>query len=155
MDLAHALVPRQESDKEAIYLLNRRCYRDVVERQFGLWDEDFQRAHFDRKWRESAYQKIIVRGEMAGVLVVEDHADHIFLAEIQIDPGLQGRGLGSKVLSDVIARAAEANLPVRLRVLVLSDARRLYGRHGFVVTDRTETHYLMSTGEDPVGASHP
>ena len=144
MDLAYEFAPATESDREVVCDLNLRCYRELVVRQFGEWDEAFQRSHFDRKWGESTYRKIMVGGEMAGVLVVENHEDHVFLSEIQIDPGQQGRGLGRRVVSDLIEKAEKAGLPVRLRVLLQNRAKRLYERLGFVVTDRTETHYLMT-----------
>ena len=134
--------------------MNNHCYRDVVERQFGAWDEIRQRGHFERKWGESDYLKITCNGEMAGILVREEHDDHVFLSEIQIDPNQQGCGLGTKVISDVIDRALKAGLPVRLRVLLQSRAKALYERLGFVVTGEIETHYLMERIAEQSGASN-
>jgi len=114
-----------------------------VERQFGSWEEDFQRGHFEQKWSESTYTKINLDGEMVGVLVLEEHDDCVFISEIQIAPDQQGRGLGTNVISSVIDDAFKKGLPVRLRVLLLSNAKRLYERLGFVETGETETHFLM------------
>jgi ribosomal protein S18 acetylase RimI-like enzyme len=141
--MEYELRPAAETDKEAARTMNDRCYRDVVERQFGVWDTDVQRHFFEKKWDPNHYQMILHQGKMVGVLASETREDHVYLSEIQIDPEFQGRGLGTAVVSDVVREARDAGLPVRLQVLLENRARTLYERLGFAVTGETETHFLM------------
>ena len=47
-------------------------------------------------------------------------------------PGLRGRGIGTGLLKDLLAEAAEKGRPVRLKVVLTNPARRLYERQGFI-----------------------
>jgi len=58
--------------------------------------------------------------------------------------------LGAALVRGVTAVADVRGLPVRLQVLKINPARRLYERLGFVVTGETETHDLMA--RPPSGA---
>lgn len=133
-----------ESDKAYFRDLNRACYQDVVERQFGQWDEAWQDQNFDSKWKEQNFHKIIERGEVVGGVWVEDHGTHLHLREIQIHPAHQGKGLGTAVLRDVIARAQFEGKRLQLRVLHLNKALSLYERLGFQRVEKMEAHYLMA-----------
>lgn len=66
------------------------------------------------------------------------------VAEIQIDPRHQNRGIGTSVLLDVIAEASARGRDVRLSVGLENErAVRLYERLGFVSVGETETHRHM------------
>jgi GNAT superfamily N-acetyltransferase len=54
--------------------------------------------------------------------------EHFYLA-----PHLQGSGIGSDVLRELLDRCDRGGVPVRLDVLQGSPARRLYERHGFTL----------------------
>jgi len=123
--------------------LHKRCYREIVESQFGNWDDEIQRGFFEKKWNPSTFQMIIVGGEKAGVISVRQLADHFFLSEIQIEPRLQNQGLGSQIIKAILSEARAQNLPVRLQVLKKSNAKNLYLRLGFIQTGLTDTHFLM------------
>jgi GNAT superfamily N-acetyltransferase len=132
-----------ENDKEFLASLHKLCYRDVVEAQFGRWDDEIQRGFFEKKWNSSNYQIIILAGQAVGAVSVEHCADHFFLSEVQIQPDFQSRGLGSQIIKAVLANAAARSLPVRLQVLRKSKAKNLYLRLGFSQTGETDTHILM------------
>ena len=61
------------------------------------------------------------------------HADHHYLWLLGVQPGLQGRGLGTAMLRAVLDRADRTGVPAYLEA-TSPDNRRLYERHGFVVT---------------------
>lgn len=132
-----------ESDKESLRALHKRCYRDVVISQFGKWDDEQQRGFFDVKWNPANYQIIVVGGTDVGAIAVAEQGDHVFLSEIQIDPDFQNRGIGSKLVEDVVDRARSAARHVRLEVLHANRAQELYVRLGFKEIDRTDTHVRM------------
>lgn len=132
-----------EEDKEFLYALNRSVYKEVVIQQFGVWDEEWQRRYFEKKWPQAHYQIIEQAGRRIGAIWVTHQNDHIFLNEIQLLPEFQGQGIGSTLIKQELKRARALNLPMRLRVLKANRARKLYERLGFVVYDETETHFLM------------
>lgn len=121
--------------------------REHVERVWG-WDHGKQVAFFDEHFRPDKSQIIRVDGEDIGVLIVEPAETEIYLAEIQILPGWQGRGIGSSVVRSLMNEAANSGKAVTLRVLHVNDrARALYERLGFVPYKDTETHtYLRWSG---------
>ena len=69
--------------------------------------------------------------------------DHCFLEGIYLGAEVRGRGLGSRILRDLIDRSARAGLPLRLQVFQTNPARHLYRRLGFTVTRETATHLFM------------
>ncbi|HEY6729213.1 MAG TPA: GNAT family N-acetyltransferase [Polyangiaceae bacterium] len=133
----------EDSDRSFLRKLHHAAYRDVVTRQFGKWVESDQDAWFEQK-QDSPIKIIELDGVPVGAIAVHDADDHVFLAELQIAPEFQNRGIGSTMLRAELERATELARPLRLRVLFQNHARALYERHGFTVTGHTETHYLMA-----------
>lgn len=132
-----------EADKDFFRRLNELSYRDVVIRQFGAWDDALQSSNFETKWREQAFEKILVGDTMIGGIWTEQRPDHIRIREIQIHPDHRGRGLGTIVLREEMESATRRGVPLRLRVLIENRAKQLYARLGFVETGRDETHFYM------------
>ncbi|MFE9766187.1 GNAT family N-acetyltransferase [Streptomyces sp. NPDC005808] len=64
--------------------------------------------------------------------------EHFYLA-----PRLQGRGLGSAILSTLLDRTDAEGATVRLNVLRGSAAQRLYERHGFTVETQNPVDVFM------------
>lgn len=133
----------EDADHSFLRELHHAAYRDVVTRQFGKWVESDQDAWFDQKLG-SPIKVIELDAVPVGAIAVYDATDHVFLAELQIAPEFQNRGIGSAMLRAELERATALALPVRLRVLLQNRALALYQRHGFSVTGETETHYLMA-----------
>ena len=130
-----------ENDRDFAFAVTEAAMRPYVERAFGPWDADAQRRRFDEVFDPATYQRIVVDGMSAGILVVEDRPAEIFLVRIFLLPAFQRRGIGSTVIRELIDCAEAEGKPLRLRVLrVNSAARRLYERLGFVVTESTAVH---------------
>jgi len=135
--------PATPADAPFLVQLHHRAYRNVVERQFGAWDEAAQDRWVAEGLAEADFSVIERAGEPIGALGVAEREDGFFLAELQVLPEQQGHGVGTSVLRVLLERARRARKPVALRVLLQNRARSLYERHGFVTTGQTETHYLM------------
>ena len=69
-------------------------------------------------------------GRDVGVLCLEREEGGLFLANIEILPPFQNRGIGTRIIEDILASARRDCLPVRLQVLKVNPARRLYERLG-------------------------
>jgi len=137
-----SLRPATQQDGPFLYQLLKATMQAYVAQTWG-WDEDWQRTTFWARF-DPAHGQIIVRdGQDVGVLTVEEHADEVFLSQIYILPAHQGQGIGAVLIRSVLQRGTDLRLPVRLRVLRVNPARRLYERLGFVVTGETDTRYFM------------
>ena len=133
----------QHHDFELARRIHHAAYKDVIIRQFGAWDEHKQDNFFRSGWESAPSQIITLEGEAIGILCVETLSDHIFLLEIQLLPEWQKRGVGSQLIQEQMQRAKQLRLTLRLRVLRLSTAHKLYQRLGFLSTSSTAMHRYM------------
>jgi ribosomal protein S18 acetylase RimI-like enzyme len=113
--------------------------REHVDRVWG-WDDEEQEAFFARRWDPGAWQVIEIAGRRAGLLILRDEPEELYVAEIQLEPQQQGRGVGTAILRLLMERGK----PVTLRVLHVNPrARVLYERLGFRPTHEIETHVYL------------
>jgi ribosomal protein S18 acetylase RimI-like enzyme len=138
-----ALRPATVDDYEYLYRLNEATMRAYAEQTYGPWDEAVVRRIFAERWRPATIRILVIDGQDAGMLEVLPSEKGVQLANIRVAPEYQGRGIGTRLVSAVLRDAHSRGLPVRLRVLKVNPARRLYSRLGFVVVGETEQHYLM------------
>jgi uncharacterized protein len=133
--------PAEEGDRQFLYALHSATMRDVIELTWG-WDDEWQRAEFDRRFAEFSVSVIEVDSHPVGGLWIEERPDALYIHELQIAPALQNRGLGTAVVETVIERAADRGLPVDLSVVPANArAMRLYERLGFRVM-RVEAPFI-------------
>jgi ribosomal protein S18 acetylase RimI-like enzyme len=131
----------------------RAAMRPSVEAQWG-WDEERQRRLHARRFPKHVTEILLVGDEPVGLRVVERDLDGLRLLRLHVVPARQSRGIGGSVLRALRAEAAEAGLPIRLRVLRVNPrARSFYERHGFRVVGRTDVHHLMEL--PPPGDGRP
>jgi ribosomal protein S18 acetylase RimI-like enzyme len=135
--------PVTDDDYEYLYALNERTMRDYAEQTYGPWDETVVRQIFAERWRPESMQIVVIDGQDGGMLEVRPTETGVQLQNIRVAPEYQGRGIGTRLVSEVLRDAHRRGLPVTLRVLKVNPARRLYERLGFVVVGETEPHYLM------------
>lgn len=137
--------PAQSADLDFLYDMHRATTRRLVEETWGQWEEAWQRQRFEQAFHPAELLIIQVEGADVGVLRVQDRAEEIFLAVIEVLPAYQNRGIGTQVIRELLSRAEREQKPVALQVLKANvDARRLYQRLGFGVTGETETHYILA-----------
>jgi ribosomal protein S18 acetylase RimI-like enzyme len=89
-----------------------------------------------------------------GVVGVVDFAmtgDHAELSRISIHPDHHNLGLGTAVLTALLRRADEQDLPVHLEVFDINPARRLYERLGFSEVWRDGRQVGMLRPAQPLG----
>ncbi|MGW6202698.1 N-acetyltransferase family protein [Streptomyces sp. NPDC055089] len=129
---AWALRPATPEDLEAIVELRAVVMRpDLV--RLGRYDEDRVRRRMRDSYVPEHTSVIVVEGRFAGSVTLRPHEDGHCLESFFIDEKVQGRGIGSAVLSALLVRTDSEGVPVRLDVLQGSAARRLYERYGFVL----------------------
>jgi len=132
-------------DYSFLFGLHKAAMRVYVEDTFGPWDEDWQETYFRSRFDPALLQIIQLNGEDAGVLFIQERHEELFIANLEILPKFQRRGIGTAVIHDVITAAKRRGKPVALQVLKSNiPARNLYQRLGFGVTGENETHYIMA-----------
>jgi ribosomal protein S18 acetylase RimI-like enzyme len=112
-----------------LYLLTMRPYLQ----ELGVWDEQQQRASFTARWKREEVWIISVEGKDVGWLQVAELPTEIRLQKFYISPQYQRSGIGSEVLSNLLATWRSTGKKIVLRVLKNNPARRLYERLGFSV----------------------
>lgn len=135
--------PATESDREFLWGVTVQAFRDVVEKQFGDWDEESVRRSFARKWALGSYEVVETGRERIGGMLMTVEEDHLRLHEIMILPSHQGKGFGEFLVRGAIERARELGLPLRIRLLRENRARALYERCGLRVIRETGVRTWM------------
>ncbi len=115
---------------------------DYVQQTWG-WDDGWQRRHFDENFDPMHLQIVEYEGRAIGCISVRYPEGEILLAVIEIAPAFQRRGIGRFVIGNVLEDADRLQLPVKLSVLKVNPAHRLYERLGFRYAGETPTHYAM------------
>jgi len=104
--------------------------RDYVAAVWG-WDERVQREHHARAFKPRHWRIIMVNGTDAGMLSVEYRPDEVYLSRIELLPGHQGRGIGTRIIGMLLADAGRRGHDLVLDVLAVNErARALYRRLG-------------------------
>lgn len=131
------------SDAELCFSLHALAMRSLITQIWG-WDENAQRTYFANSWDQARTQIVLVDDVPRGVLIVEERnvseegkgeGWEIHIHRVEIDPVVQGRGIGTVLINGVKQRARETRTRVYLEVwAVNSRARVLYERLGFRVS---------------------
>ncbi len=131
------------SDMEFLRCVHREAMRPHIERTWGSWNEDDQRRRFYESTDPATHEIIEVSGEPVGCQWVRQQPGALELVRLYLLPEAQGIGIGTHLVAALCERAERRGLPVRLRVMRVNRAQRLYRRLGFKVVGETETHLLM------------
>ncbi|MEW2429208.1 GNAT family N-acetyltransferase [Micromonospora sp. NPDC047644] len=136
------LRPASAADVEAVAELRAVTLRADLER-LGRYDEQRVRQRV-REGFAPAYTWVVeVDGAFAGCVALRPAADAHWLEHFYLAPRLQGSGIGTAVLRELLRRCDSAGTPVRLNVLRGSPARSLYERHGFTLDTEDPVDVFM------------
>ena len=122
-----------------LYLLTMRPYLQEP----GVWDERQQRTSFAAQWKREEVRIISVDGKDVGWLQVAELPTEIRLQKFYVSPQYQRSGIGSEVLSNLLATWRSTGKKIVLRVLKNNPARRLYERLGFSVVAEADVTFRM------------
>ncbi|MBM7787846.1 GNAT family N-acetyltransferase [Tenggerimyces flavus] len=123
----------RDPDEQAQAHNDARTQGDVMDQVLGMVEN-------------STTYIIHAAGERVGRLRVVRTPERSHLAGIQIHPAHQGSGIGTTVITSVLAEARERNVPVELEVAKDNpNAERLYVRLGFRRFGEQGNDYLMTT----------
>lgn len=134
------LRPAGPDDAELLY----RAYASTREDELSVvpWDaaakEAFLRmqfaaqdTHYRATFPAASYDLIVCGEQVLGRLYVDRGEDAWLVLDLALLPRHRGKGIGTRLLTQVQAGAAAAGKPVHLHVERFNPARRLYDRLGF------------------------
>lgn len=134
---------RSVSENDIPYLLKlRKITMDEHILNAGLLPSE--ENHLNRiYYRFDCAQIVQYENKDVGLLKVVKEGDVWDLVQVQIDPSLQGLGIGCYLISNVLADANNHKVGVKLSVFKQNPAKKLYDRLGFEIVDETDTTYEM------------
>lgn len=146
------LRPAGPGDAELLYLV----YASTRQEELAVvpWDasakEAFLRMQFkaqDTYYRatfpNASYDLIVSGDDVLGRLYVHRGESAWVVLDIALLPEHRGTGVGTKLLSEVVAEAAAAGKPVQVHVERYNPARHLYDRLGFSEIEDQGVYLLL------------
>lgn len=117
---------------------------DDAQKQAFL-DQQFaaQYEHYGIHYPTCERNIIELDGRPVGRLWLDEWNEEIRLVDIAMLAEVCGKGIGTRLLEDVLARGAAAGKPVTIHVEIYNPALRLYQRLGFEHVDTNGVYYLM------------
>lgn len=134
--------PASVSDVEAVAELRAEVLRADLER-LGRYDARRVRQRLRDGFDPAHTWVIEVGGSFAGCVALRPARDAHWLEHFYLAAHLQGSGIGTAVLRELLQRCDSGGVVVRLNVLQGSPARRLYERHGFTVETEDPVDVFM------------
>jgi ribosomal protein S18 acetylase RimI-like enzyme len=134
--------PALSGDREFLFEVRRASLRAYVEQTSG-WDDAEQRTIADEEFAGLPYAVVEEGGRPLGYVCVIHRSDCDFIEEIALLPEECGRGVGTRLLQDILRAARQRRVPVQLSVFVTNPAQALYARLGFEVLRIEEPRMAM------------
>ena len=142
--LRYRLLRVAENDQRWLDQLRRSVYRELFVATFGSWDEARHLRDTSECWDRGSISIIEVDGQRVGMIQILDQTGFVEIGELQIQPSHQNRGIGSRILSDVVDQAHKRGKTVKLSVALKNErANEFYQRCGFQYVAQTETHHQL------------
>lgn len=147
-----ALRPAMEAD-EAFLLEVYSSTRSDEMTQTG-WDNAQQQAflklqfvaqqqHYRTYYPQGEHSLILLNEKPIGRLYVARSLEEIRILDIALLAEQRNKGIGTRVIKDLIAESQKTGKPVRIYVENFSRALRLFERMGFLQVEEKGFYYLM------------
>src|SRR6266576_5145530 len=109
------------------------CVRWTQQQQQAFMQMQFhaQDQHYRENYPGAVLQVIEVDGAPAGRLYVHRRAKEIRIMDISLLPAYQGRGVGTKLVKEILSEAGRSKKVVTIHVELFNPALRWYERLGF------------------------
>jgi ribosomal protein S18 acetylase RimI-like enzyme len=144
------ITPDDESFVREVYASTRDAEMAIVDwddaTKAAFIDQQFraQSVHYGTNYPDGRFDLVLVDGEPIGRLYVQRTAEQVMLLDIAILAAHRNRGVGTRLVRELMAEAAQSGRPLRLHVEMFNHgARRLYDRLGFVPVEERGLYVLM------------
>jgi ribosomal protein S18 acetylase RimI-like enzyme len=126
------------ADEMAVVPWTEKAKQDFLRMQF-----EAQHTFYQDQFADADFLIIEHDGEAIGRLYLDRRDDEIRVIDVALMPEHRGKGVGSKLMQDVLDEAASAHKRVRIHVEHNNPAMRLYERLGFRKIDDHGVYFLM------------
>lgn len=137
MSAAFTFAPTRAEDLDELVALRIEAMRESLT-ALGRFDAERARARFASDFDPEATRHFVVDEQRVGFVVVKKKAEGLLLDHLYVHPRAQSRGIGSAVLTRILAEADALGLPLVVGALRGSAANRFYLRHGFAPVGESE-----------------
>ena len=142
----------EDKDQQFIEIV----YRSTREKELSLtnWTEDekhrfiimqsiAQLAEYKKNYKDAVYKIICYKNKPAGRLYLWESNHEIRVIDISLLPKFRSKGIGGKILRDIIQVARQQNKIVSLNVVRNNPAKKLYERVGFTtISTNNDRDYM-------------
>lgn len=111
-------------------------------------DMTAQTITFREQWILTEVRIITANGSEVGWVQGTMRDAGLFVAQLFVDGPFQRQGIGTEVMNRLIGEAARLNQAVRLAVVKINPAVRLYERLGFHTTHEDDRKFYMKRDPD-------
>ena len=128
------------------YALAQRLYLETMKpllAELGAWEEQDIVARFKQAFDPAEVQIIQVDGVDTGYLQVSESAEEVSLAQIHLAAPFRSRGIGTRLIRELMRDARAKGKSVSLAVVRNNPAFSLYWRLGFRVVGEDGTRLFM------------
>ena len=112
--------------------------QDFLDSQF-----DYQHRYYQSEFPDASYDLILIDGTAAGRLYLDRRKSEHRIIDIALLPDYRGKGIGTRLLKQVLDEANRAGKSVGIHVERNNPALHLYERLGFLKTGESGLYYLM------------
>lgn len=140
MDIS--LVPVSEKDSDFAFQVKKDALGPHIESRWG-WDEQYQMKLHEQRWHEKPWFLIYLGDEKIGTVSIIEEPDALRVGEFYLLCNWRGKGLGTKILQDILKRCDTEMRLCRLEYLKWNPVGSLYKRHDFEIISENDTHYFM------------
>lgn len=132
-----------DSDFDLTYAIKENSTRNLIDSIWG-WNHEFQLDYHKKQFIPGKIRIILNNNDEVGFVSAYDSGNTIFIENILIDTRYQGKGIGTKVLTDIITKALQQDKNIELQVLKINErAAKLYKQLHFEIFEETDLHYKM------------
>lgn len=118
-------------------------WSDEQKHEFVQMQFEAQHSFYQEQFASSEFWILERAGLRLGRLYLDRRENEFRIIDISLMPNFQGMGLGSQILSAVMADAQSQQLPVTIHVEKNNPAMKLYKRLGFELVEDQGVYDLM------------
>lgn len=123
-------------------------WTDEEKLRFLRWQFEAQHTHYQKYFPNARFDIISYKKKPIGRLYLDQRENEIRVVDIALLPPYRGKGIGSRLLKNIMADAQASNRTVTIHVEQNNPAMRLYERLGFTKINEEGIYWLMEWKHD-------
>ena len=136
--------PISTEDYQFDFDIKKLILMEYIKKTWGKWNEEQQIEFYKKNFKLENNYVILYDSIKIGWLEIIEMDTFIEINQIFILPEYQGKGIGSKIIMDIIEKGITGKKEVKLQVLKCNNkALKLYKKLGFTEYNETKTHYQL------------